>query len=144
MELFQKLQKILFLIEDTSELECWHLYVAIAYHDLGSSLDLRSVFDSRSRVRIAQGTLNSRLVSINTSVSIYSSLVSSIKKRIFVIFERAPLTTPGIEPGTFCTEGERLTTWSTQASLEVKVHLVLYIVDAARDDCNARIKGIIQ
>ena len=41
-----------------------------------------------------------------------SSLVSSIKKRIFVIFERVPLSQPGFEPGTLPTKGERLIHYS--------------------------------
>ena len=43
-----------------------------------------------------------------------SSLVSSIKKRIFVIFERVPLPQPGFEPGTFHTEGECLIHYSIE------------------------------
>ena len=59
------------------------------------------------------------------------SLVSSIKKRIFVIFERILLPQSEFEPGTPCTKVKRSTIWSTQASLELKVHLVVEIVDAA-------------
>ena len=57
----------------------------------------------------------------------YSLLI----KRNLTIFERVPLPWPGFEPGISHTEDERLTTWSTQASLKCEVHLVLQIVDAA-------------
>ena len=50
-----------------------------------------------------------------------SSLVSSIKKRIFVIFERVPLLTPGFEPGTFPTEGECLIHYSIEEVMKLIV-----------------------
>ena len=45
---------------------------------------------------------------------------------------------PGIELGIFHTVAKRLSTWSTQTTIKMKVHLVIYIVDTAI------IKGMIQ
>ena len=43
-----------------------------------------------------------------------SSLISSIKKRNFVFFERVPMTQLGFEPRTFCIEGESLIHYSIE------------------------------
>ena len=71
----------------------------------------------------------------------YSLLI----KRNLTIFERVPLPQPEFEPGTFCTEGERLTTWSTK--LPWKMWFIrsfrLWTQRSLRDRI-ARIKGIIQ
>ena len=60
-----------------------------------------------------------------------SSLISSIKKRNFVIFERVPMAQPGFEPGTPRIKDKCLFTRCTQASLKLEVHLVIQIVNAA-------------
>ena len=104
--------------------------------ELALGLDSGSVFDSRSE-RESNTEQESRLnpksweATATYKCQHSSSLASSIKKRIFEIDERVPLTTPRIDPGTSNIIGERLTTWSTQASLKMEVHLVPLIVDAA-------------
>ena len=50
-----------------------------------------------------------------------SSLVSSIKKRIFVIFERGPLPQLGFEPGTFSIDSEHLIHYSNEEVMMRKV-----------------------
>ena len=62
----------------------------------------------------------------------HSQFTSSLlTKRILSIFERVPLFLLRFEPGTSRIKGERLTTWSTQASLNMIASLDHYIVDAA-------------
>ena len=51
---------------------------------------------------------------------------------------------PGIEPLTSCTEGERLTTWSTQASFKMCHSFGQDIVDAAIAKQSLHTKGIFQ
>ena len=59
-------------------------------------------------MRLSPGLMLECLLGYFTSVQHSSSLVSSIKKRIFVIFERVPLFQPVFEPRTFSNESERL------------------------------------
>ena len=65
-------------------------------------------------MRLSPGLMLECLLGYFTSVQHSSSLVSSIKKRIFVIFERVPLYQPGFEPGTFGNDGEHFIHYSIE------------------------------
>ena len=58
--------------------------------------------------------LQPRNLASKTKCQHSSSLKSSIKKRHFVIFERVPMTQPGLDPGTIGVEGERLIHYSIE------------------------------
>ena len=95
---------------------------------------LRAVRLSPGLMRLSPGLMLECLLGYFTSVQHSSSLVSSIKKRIFVIFERVPLTNLGFEPGTSRTKGERLIHYSIE---EVMMRWVrkdnLYTQQSLRD-----------
>merc|ERR1712105_366818 len=78
---------------------------------------LQAVRLSSGLMRLSPGLMLECLLGYFTSVQHSSSLVSSIKKRIFVIFERVPLIQPGFEPGTFGIEGERLIHYSIKEEM---------------------------
>ena len=61
----------------------------------------------------------------------YSLLI----KRNPTIIDRVPLTKTWFEPGTPRNKDKWLTTWALHASLKVKVHLFIYIVEAAIAQC---------
>ena len=82
---------------------------------------LRAVRLSPGLMRLSPGLMLECLLGYFTSVQHSSSLVSSIKKRIFVFFERVPLTQPGFESRTFRTVGKRLNKYSIEKDMKERV-----------------------
>ena len=77
------------------------------------SLPVRESFPLSSSQIYVKIQVRFRCISVQHS----SSLISSIKKRIFCFFERFPLSATGFEHTITCFQPQRSTTWANEAWL---------------------------